>query len=115
MRLIYCSAFLLVAGCASKPAVVPIGPDTFMVSRQAATGISGWEYLKQDALWAAFLYCLDQKKVMQVTHTSEATPPYVSGNFAKVEVEFMCLDAYPRELAPPEMKKESDDVIEIRR
>jgi hypothetical protein len=26
------------APCASNPGVVPIGPDTFMVSRQAATG-----------------------------------------------------------------------------
>lgn len=85
-RVTYCSALLLVAGCASNSGVAPIGPDTFMVSRQAATGFSGAGTLKAEALREANQYCLGQKKVMQVTHTSEAAPPFVLGNFPKAEV-----------------------------
>ena len=32
---------LLLMGCASNSGVAPMGPDTYMVTRQAATGFSG--------------------------------------------------------------------------
>lgn len=47
-KVIYSVLVILVTGCASNSGVVPIGPDTFMVSRQAATGFSGSGTLKAD-------------------------------------------------------------------
>ena len=114
-KVIYCALVILVTGCASNSGVVPIGPDTFMVSRQAATGFSGSGTLKAEAFQEANQYCLSQKKKLQVVHTAEAQPPYVFGNFPKAEVQFMCLDATDSELARPKLRKEADTVIEIRK
>ena len=115
MKLVYFSLALLLAGCASNSGVVPIGQDTFMVSRQAATGFSGSGTLKAEAFQEANDYCLQHKKTLQVVHTAEAHPPYVLGNFPKAEVQFMCLDANDAELVRPKLRKEADTVIEIRK
>jgi hypothetical protein len=114
-KVIYSTLVILVTGCASNSGVVPIGPDTFMVSRQAATGFSGSGTLKAEAFQEANQYCLSQKKKLQVVHTAEAQPPYVFGNFPKAEVQFMCLDANDSELVRPKLRKEADTVIEIRK
>jgi hypothetical protein len=115
VKVIYLAIVILVTGCASNSGVVPIGPDTFMVSRQAATGFSGSGTLKAEAFQEANQYCLSQKKRFQVVRTAEAQPPYVLGNFPKAEVEFMCLDANDPELFRPKLRKEGDTVIEIRK
>jgi hypothetical protein len=115
MKLIYCLLPMLLVGCASNSGVVPIGPDTFMVSRQAATGFSGSGTLKAEAFQEANQYCISQKKKLQVVNTSEAQPPYVLGNFPKAEVQFMCLDATDSELVRPKLRKDADTVIEIRK
>ena len=114
-KVIYCALVILLTGCASNSGVVPIGPDTFMVSRQAATGLSGSGTLKAEALQEANQYCLSQKKKLLVVNTAEAQPPYVFGNFPKAEVQFMCLDANDSELVRPKLRKEADTVIEIRK
>jgi len=83
---------LLLAGCASNSGVVPAGPDSHLVSRQAASGFSGLGTLKADALREADSYCKTHGKALKVTNTTESQPPYVLGNFPKAEVQFMCLD-----------------------
>ena len=104
---------LFLSACASNSGIVPIGQDTFMVSRQAATGFSGSGTLKAEAFQEANKFCSGQGKSLQVVHTSEAAPPYIFGNFPKAEVQFMCLDARDPELTRPKLKKEADTVIEI--
>ena len=85
-------ALLLLAGCAAKPAgIVTEGPDTYMVSRQAATFFSDLDNLKAEALQEASEYCLSQNKKIQVVNTSE-TPPRVFGNFPRVVIQFKCLE-----------------------
>ena len=106
---ICCALAILVTGCASNSGVVRTGPDTFMVSRQAATGFSGSGTLKAEAVREANEYCLSQKKKLQVVNTAEAQPPYILGNFPKAEVQFMCLDANDSELARPKLSKEQRD------
>lgn len=106
-------AFL--AGCASNSGVMPIGQDTFMVSRQAATGFSGSGTLKAEAFQEASQYCTNLGKSLQVVSTHEAAPPYILGNFPKAEIQFMCLDAKDTELSRPKLKKEADTVIEVKR
>jgi hypothetical protein len=79
------------AACASSSGVVPIGKDTYMLSRQAASGFSGTGNLKADALREANQYCASLNKSVQVVSTHEAQPPYILGNFPKAEVQFMCV------------------------
>jgi hypothetical protein len=92
---------IALTGCAANSGIAPLGADTFVVSRQAATGFSGSGNLKGEALTEANQYCTGQGKALFVTNTKEAAPPYVMGNFPKAEVEFMCLNAGDPRLAPP--------------
>ena len=115
MRSVLLTFAVLISGCASNSGVVQIGTDTFMVSRQAATGFSGSGTLKAEAFQEANQYCVNLHKKLQVVNTSEAQPPYVLGNFPKAEIQFMCLDVGDTELARPKLKKDADTVIEIRK
>lgn len=47
----------LLASCASNSGIVPMGSDTYMVSRQAATGFSGMGTLKAEAMKEAYGQC----------------------------------------------------------
>jgi hypothetical protein len=109
-------ALLVVAtvACAANSGVVPIGPDTYLVSRQAATGFSGSGTLKAEAFREASEFCRSKGKSLQVVNTNESSPPYVAGNFPKAEVQFMCLDPNDPELARPKLRKEPDVLIEQR-
>ena len=105
---------LFIAGCASNSGVMPIGQDTYMVSRQAASGFSGSGTLKAEAFQEASLYCGKQGKSVQVVNTIEAQPPFIFGNFPKAEVQFMCLDKNDAELVRPKLHKNPDAVIEVK-
>lgn len=106
---------IALSGCAANSGVVPMGEDTYMVSRQAATGFSGSGTLKAEALKEANQFCVEQGKSLQVIHTEEARPPYILANFPKAEVQFMCLSAGDAEMQRPRLRKEPDTVIEIQR
>ena len=105
---------IIISGCASNSGVVSIGEDTYMVSRQAATGFSGSGTLKAEAFSEATAHCEKMGKTMQVVSTYEAQPPYVFANFPKAEVQFMCLDKGDNELARPKLKKTADTVVEVK-
>jgi len=107
--------FCLMGGCAINSGVVPMGKDTFMVSRQAATGFTGLGELKAESLKESNQFCRAQGKFLQVIRTSESSPPYVFGNYPRAEVQFMCLNANDPELKRPKLKKEADTVIEMRK
>jgi len=110
----YLSVVLTLFGCASNSGVVPIGPETFMVSRQAATGFSGLGTLKADAFREANEYCFRQNKNIRVVNSSDSLPPYIMGNFPRSEIQFMCLDINDVEFTRPKMQKTPDTVIEIK-
>jgi hypothetical protein len=114
MTKVYLIVVLLLGGCASNSGVVPIGKDTFMVSRQAATGFSGSGTLKAEAFQEADRYCRSNGKLLQVVSTYEAKPPYILANFPKAEIQFMCLDPKDAELNRPKLRKEADSVVEIK-
>lgn len=99
-------ATLPLIGCASNSGVIPIGKDTYMVSRQAATGFSGSGNLKAEAFKEAGSYCITQNKTLQVVRTDEAQPPFILGNFPKAEVQFMCLDSNDAEVSRPKLKRD---------
>lgn len=81
----------LLAGCASNSGIIPIGTDTYMVTRQAATGFSGSGTLKAEAFQEANAHCAKEGKALEVVSTQEAQPPFVFGNYPKAEVHFKCL------------------------
>jgi hypothetical protein len=95
-------------GCASNSGITPIGKDTYMVSRQAATGFSGSGTLKAEAFQEASAYCAKEGKNLQVVSTQEAQPPYVFGNYPKAEVQFMCLSDGEAELGWPKLRPKAD-------
>lgn len=105
---------LILAGCASNSGIIPIGKDTYMVSRQAATGFGGSSTLKAEAFQEASAYCTKQGKSLQVVNTQEAQPPYVFGNYPKAEVQFMCLSDGDAELARPKLKTKADVSVEVK-
>jgi len=72
------------AGCASNSGVVPMGSDTYMVSRQAATGFTGMGT-------QAYEQCQKTGKSVQVLEAVDARPPYIFGNFPKTEIRFKCV------------------------
>jgi hypothetical protein len=96
------SACVGFVGCASNSGVVPMGNNTFMVTRQAATGFSGSGTLKAEALKEAAKFCATQGKQLKVVAITEAKPPYILANFPKAEVVFKALDA-----GDPELKSEA--------
>ena len=98
-------------GCAINSGVVPVGKDTYMVSRQAATGFTGSGKLKARALQEASQFCEKQGKKLQTVSFSETKPPYILTNFPKAEIQFMCLDANDPQLMRPRYEREPDVVI----
>lgn len=92
MNLKYLIPVLLLAGCASNSGIVPMGNDTYMVSRQAATGFSGMGTLKADAMREAYAQCQKTGKRVEVIETIDAKPPYIFGNFPKTEIRFQCVE-----------------------
>lgn len=86
-----------VCGCATNSGVVATGADTYFVSRQG-TGFSGMGTLKAEAMGEAGQFCGAKGLVPQVTQESEAKPPFVLGNYPRVEVQFRCIT---KESRPP--------------
>ena len=78
-----------------------MGVNTYIVTRQAATGFSGAGTLKADAISEAEKFCETQGKVLKIVAVTEAQPPYVLGNFPKAEVVFKALNPGDPELAQP--------------
>lgn len=85
------TAFLTVAGCASNSGVAPLGNGEYVVSRQAATGFSGIGDLEAKTLREADAYCSSKGMTMTAMNTNESKPPYIFGNFPRVEVRFRCV------------------------
>lgn len=83
---------LTISGCAVNSGVVPMGNDTYMVSRQAPSGFHGMGKLKAEAMREAYRQCVKTNKAVEVLETIDARPPYIMGNFPKTEIRFRCVD-----------------------
>lgn len=81
-----------VLACATNPGVVRLGPDRLLVTRQAASGFTGMGALKARAIQEANAHCAADGKAAEVLTARESEPPYVLGNFPRVEVEFACVE-----------------------
>ena len=109
---IYKTAALIIllsvlSSCASNSGIIPLGKDSFIVTRQAASGFHGMGTLKADAVAEATEFCQNLNKEFQIIGTKEAEPPYILGNFPQAEVQFMCLSEGDRELTRPKLRADT--------
>jgi len=91
MKFVLLLLFVTISGCASNSGIIPMGGDTYMVSRQAATGFTGMGTLKADAMREAYSQCQLTNKRIEVLETIDAKPPFIFGNFPKTEIRFKCV------------------------
>jgi hypothetical protein len=112
-------AFASILGaCATNSGVVPLGPDTYLISHQ---GSGFWVMptsLRNEALAEANQYCTNNKKMFKVVRT-EMLPQIPFGQsggprFPVAEIHFMCLDTNDPELTRPKMQRDPDIIIENR-
>ena len=87
-----CSVALL-SGCASNSGVLPIGLNTYMITRQAEA-LRGLDNLAGASIGEANRYCDSQGRAMHLIRMTESKPPYILGNYPRVEIRFSC-DARP--------------------
>lgn len=78
------------ASCASHSPIVQNGRGGYFVSKQAATGFPGIGDIESDLLAEANQYCGNQGKAMAVEQVDKTKPPYVLGNYPRVELHFAC-------------------------
>ncbi|MEP6883957.1 MAG: SHOCT domain-containing protein [Gammaproteobacteria bacterium] len=110
------AASYLLAGCASAPSIQPVsssrsifegavytgqtgtlnagtpGNTEFRVFRQAATGFVSMQSVRSDAEQSATAFCDRKAKVMNPLRETVAKPPYILGNFPRIEIIFECSD-----------------------
>lgn len=90
-KLLFLSCFITLTGCAANSGIVPMGGNTYMVSRQAATGFTGMGTLKAEAMREAYAECNKTGKMVKVLETIDAKPPFILGNYPKTEIRFKCV------------------------
>jgi hypothetical protein len=109
---------IFLGGCATlfttSTGVVPIGQDTYMISRTEKGFIGSSSRVKAEAFKEANQFCVSQGKKLQVVSTSQKDMVLYQSD-AQAEIQFMCLDTNDAELTRPKLKKEADTVIEIRK
>ena len=104
----------VLGGCASS-GPIPIGRDSYMITKQSAGGIfvSGAS-VKIDLLKEANAYCLSMSKEMQILNTREADAiPAV--RMPSAEIQFSCLASNDPGLTRPHLQRAPDQIIEIRK
>ncbi len=96
---------LNLAGCASS-GPIPIGNDTYMISKQSAGGaFVAAASVKADIFREANEFCSSLGKNLQVVDTNQVEA-LIGSRMPSAEVQFMCLDAKDAELARPKLRKE---------
>src|SRR5687768_9801421 len=90
-RKLLIAAVIAVAGCASNSGVVTMGPDTYFVSRQAASAFTGPGTLQADAMVEANSFCAKRNRTIEIVDVTQSKPPYLMGNFPRVDMQFRCV------------------------
>ena len=103
---------VVLAGCASS-GPVPIGKDTFMITKQSAGGafVSSGS-IKVDIIREATAFCSSTSKAFQVVNTQEQSS--APGRLPSAEVQFMCLSDGDREIMRPKLRPTPAAVVEVR-
>ena len=86
----------------TNPEIVPLGHDTYALTRWAETGFArNTEKLKAQALEDAAAYCAKLHKELKIVSTTAARPAIPLTGFAHAKVVFKALDANDPELHAP--------------
>jgi hypothetical protein len=111
-KLVICAFALVIGGCAST-GPIPIGKDTYMISKQSAGGMFvSASSVKGEIFQEGFAFCQKQNKVFQIVRSNELSA--IPGlRLPSAEVQFMCLSENDPELTRPKLKKEADTVVEV--
>ena len=66
--------------------------EQYRIFHQASTGFSGTGGIKRSAENRAISFCKEMEKTMITVSEHTAAPPYVFGNFPRIEIIFVCAD-----------------------
>lgn len=88
---------LLATGCASSTGVMPMGPDTYIVSKQSGSPFKDPALLKAEAYEEATAFCGKKNKDVQLV--SSNIVPGGFGHRPSAEVDFTCVDSGSRKSA----------------
>ncbi|TSA41240.1 MAG: SHOCT domain-containing protein [Verrucomicrobiales bacterium] len=94
-----------------KPTIVsdaPSGVDLYRVYQQGATGFVSIQSVRQTAERRADEFCERQGKTMRVISEQLSNPPYILGNFPRIEIVFACMDK-------PKTESPASDDLKFRR
>jgi hypothetical protein len=80
----------LLTACASYSGIVPAGGNTYVVTKQQATGLPGLGNLKTELLIDAKEFCDKTGRSLRVLDDKETQAPYILGNYPRVELTFAC-------------------------
>ena len=90
-KLLIISIYLLLTACAIDTGIISLTDHTFTLSKQAATGFSGIDGVRESVRQEASQFCGNLKKSLKVISSHETQPPYILGNFPKADMTFTCL------------------------
>jgi hypothetical protein len=68
------------------------GSEAYRVFNQGATGFVSLQSVRDDAEQRAKDFCDRKGRAMESLRETTATPPYILGNFPRVEIVFDCVD-----------------------
>ena len=66
--------------------------DIYRVSQQASTGFVSISSLREEVEARAKAFCDAQGKATVVLGEKISQPPYILGNFPRIEIVFACID-----------------------
>ena len=66
--------------------------EQYRVFHQASTGFSGTGGIRRSAENRAISFCKEKGETMITVSEHTAAPPYVFGNFPRIEIIFVCVD-----------------------
>lgn len=77
-----------------KTAVIDdkVPDDAYRIFHQAATGFVSIASIRSSAEERASEFCKKKNKVMHALSERTASPPYILGNFPRIEIVFSCID-----------------------
>ena len=83
-------ATLILTGCAEKSGVYESGSDTYSITNQAATGLSGLQDIRTNAYKEASAFCKQRGKDFEVVNLEQNEGPYILGKYPRVTLQFKC-------------------------
>ncbi len=123
-------SIVLLVGCAKQSPIVRYGEskshfsqepelmsndvpkkDIYRVFHQAGSGFVSLQSIREDAEKRATDFCSRQGKEMQALGERTSSPPYILGNFPKIEICFACLEK--KATAKPAQEVSKDLYTEI--